>query len=135
MANLDTTGSWIYAGGVTALFLALLAMNSPAQADAHFDIFGSTSYQSAGKMQLARGDNLAAAAQRRTYEVADVIAEPAMEPEKVAKKERKGIEGPPGKTPTEKGPAGKNQSQQNDAYRIPGDVADGCSKYLRCSGD
>ncbi|MEY4730487.1 MAG: hypothetical protein RL020_1645 [Pseudomonadota bacterium] len=135
MTNLDTTRSWIYAAGVTALFLVLLAMSSPAQADAHFDLFGSTSYQSVGKMQLARGDNVAATPQRRTYEVADAIAQPAMEPDKDAKKDRKGIQGPAGKTPTEKGPAGKNSPQQNDAYRIPGDVPDGCSKYLRCSGD
>jgi hypothetical protein len=41
------------------------------------------------------------------------------------------------------GPAGvegsagpkRDSSMRSDLYKIPGDVADGCSKYLRCSGD
>lgn len=130
-----TTRSWIYACGVTALFMFLLALNSPAQADSHYKIYGSATFKPVEKMQLARGDSVAAAPQRRTYEGADVITEPVVEPSKEVKKDRKGVQGPAGRTPAENGPQGKSPSQKNEALRIPGDVADGCSKYLRCSGD
>jgi hypothetical protein len=38
-----------------------------------------------------------------------------------------GEEGSPGQR--------RGNSVRSDLHKIPGDVADGCSKYLRCSGD
>ncbi len=133
MNNQSTTKSWIFAASVTAILL--LCLSQKASADSALVPLCDTGSFTGEKFQLARGDTFASVPQRRTYAAENSIAQSSAEPSKEMSKDKKGVQGPAGKTPAERGPQGKSPNQPNDMHRIPGDAAEGCSKYLRCSGD
>ncbi|MGB8337912.1 MAG: hypothetical protein WCD07_06775 [Burkholderiales bacterium] len=116
-----------------AVSLIILA-NIPAQAD-QLEAWNDGVFHSAKNMQIARADKPASTSQRRTHDLAGLSTQATSEQPKQESQNQPAVHGPAGKFPGEMGAAGKNKFEHSDNFRLPGDVADGCSKHLRCSGD
>lgn len=103
----NTSKSWLYAFGVTLIFLCMLLITSPAHATQ------SDAFITAAPMQLARGGNFLIPSPRRTQATpnaqnqTDAVS-------KDSNKDQRGLQGPAGKTPTEEGSNGTKNPQPID---------------------